>query len=1212
MNIKNKIGTLKQRIEQRIGRSFGECDSCGKPTRSHKVGTRLVCHDCHTDHQPRLVTDGGWEADKEEQRADDGAPNDEISQRLQEALDEGRFDGDGPEPAELELYLDRLMAGAPDEYNEPWLFKCAKGGKDPYRRQGSWKDESNRLTPEEAIKAMERGFNIGLAGMEDDRLSQKDIDELEHFDLTNLNSGLTVRSQSRTGFHQPEFSEEPGAIPNIPHPEAGEIRAQGQYTIAPGSHIDPDDEDEYQQEVVSEAPDTQEPLVGYYTVEMAGEPNRIEYDDLPEVFRSYQEQKKREKTTETGTEQHRDGDTGGRDGREIYETTGDTEYDSNGNRSEIFDLRTEQIVQTEGESTDPTERWSSMFHGSQTDANMSISEKGILQCWRHSHSHGTLQILATLCDETESGNSGCPYIGKAHDGVAGGGCTLSTGELNWRAWKYAKKRNHVPSDDPIPRTALIHLALHHGIVTRGDVEDGWKIPETEYAEALELVEDEYGLNPGRDAHSGGSRSGERLLNQAAILPDIEREDTDPTITQPEHWDLTADTVGRAIEQERDVLIDAIMSSGKTYGALKAAYNRDEKIAFFSPRKDLYQQAKEYAIKIGYDESEIFIAPSINRDCPTYKGEHGERWKETLRKQYDLDASASDIHTHNDGIPCEGDDDERCNLRVKWNQLDHEQHKVVIGHYTHSHLPQLTKNRTNVFDEDTGSSFTNRIEGETLIRGINAFLGMDGSPPIDDFDELLEIRNDEMEKRRAMGWFNNHELGSESHKVIDNYEQGFHAKAPHAVYAILKAQPIEDGSDFERAYMPGVGNQARFFTTNEQKGEYYVELRDTPNLDYAKAVIALDGTPLTIDSDKFRSEVPEWSNALGVNLDHEQVLNNDERADYIRDTLNNKFVVTTDAVKPYSSGTYANPVEDKALCHAVKEKYGNGTAPVAVSSKTVCEQYKSEGFIEDGVVSEFEHHGNLRGSNKHADTRLAAILGSPHHGDHEIARRAAWLGETIDPEGRGKDRDYGSEAGNKILENMREHQILQSILRFGRDGGGATSVINTCAHPDWIHIEGYGSIEPWSEGMRELVEAWQDLPDSGVTSSDVTEHDAVSKSDRRVRSLLEKAATDHGLLTRRKGEGPNGAHLYADAGMSALEEEEMAEMEMPDLDDETMEDLGLVDEDGEPVAESVEISRYSLNTSNLRSAEGEPGESSGDDPVATDGGVAGGGDGPPRA
>jgi hypothetical protein len=82
MKIKNKIGSLRNRIEQRIGRPFGRCDSCAKPTRSHKVGGGLVCHDCHTPHQQRLVTDGGWEADKQEQQTPIGG--DEIPETMQQ------------------------------------------------------------------------------------------------------------------------------------------------------------------------------------------------------------------------------------------------------------------------------------------------------------------------------------------------------------------------------------------------------------------------------------------------------------------------------------------------------------------------------------------------------------------------------------------------------------------------------------------------------------------------------------------------------------------------------------------------------------------------------------------------------------------------------------------------------------------------------------------------------------------------------------------------------------------------------------------------------------------------------------------------------------------------------------------------------------------------------------------------------------------------
>jgi len=670
-----------------------------------------------------------------------------------------------------------------------------------------------------------------------------------------------------------------------------------------------------------------------------------------------------------------------------------------------------------------------------------------------------------------------------------------------------------------------------------------------------------------------------ILNQAAMWPEIHREDTSPTITRQNHYDIVNRTIEDAMASERNVLVNAIMSSGKTYNSFKAAFDRGEQMAYFAPRRDLCEQGKQYALEIGFDESDILVLPSLFRDCPTAAGEHGCEWESKVKKQYAQGATPADIHDHNDNIPCHhhDHDDQNCPYKEFWKEHDIEEYDVVIGHHKHAHLPQVTKNRHAVFDEDPGDSFTTHLGGEQLIRGINAFLNMDGSPPIDDFNELLEIRNDEMKKRRAEGWFNNHELGSESHKVIDNYEQGYHAFAPHAVYAILKAQPRLEGSNFEHAYMPGVDNHAQVFTTSEQHGEFYVEIRNTPDLSYTNSVIALDGTPLTIDSGRFKSEVPEWNKTLGVKLDHEKILNDEERATYLTDTLNHTYINTTSALKPYSSGRYNNPIQDEILCREVTERHGNGKPPVVVSSKKVCDDYESRGFVDDGIVDAFEYPGNLRGSDEYADTRVAIQLGSSHHGDHEIARRAAWLDAPIDPEGRGRNRDYGSEAGNKILEQMREQQTLQNILRFGRDGGGATIILHTSAYPDWLPIAGHGKIDSWSEGMREVVEAWQDLPAVGVTAVDVADHDAVSVSSRRVRSLLNMLAEEHGLVEQEMGEGANGAHLYADAGVKDLERTELAEVDLPEIDDEELAEMGLLDDDGEPIAEVVEISRYSINT-----------------------------------
>jgi len=59
MSIFDKIGSLTERLLDRVGRDYGNCLSCGKPTRSHSVGGGVECHACHTSDEGVLVTDGG-------------------------------------------------------------------------------------------------------------------------------------------------------------------------------------------------------------------------------------------------------------------------------------------------------------------------------------------------------------------------------------------------------------------------------------------------------------------------------------------------------------------------------------------------------------------------------------------------------------------------------------------------------------------------------------------------------------------------------------------------------------------------------------------------------------------------------------------------------------------------------------------------------------------------------------------------------------------------------------------------------------------------------------------------------------------------------------------------------------------------------------------------------------------------------------------------
>jgi hypothetical protein len=71
------------------------------------------------------------------------------------------------------------------------------------------------------------------------------------------------------------------------------------------------------------------------------------------------------------------------------------------------------------------------------------------------------------------------------------------------AWRHAKRERIIPTDDPIPRRALRHIAVDHGHCERDEIEDGWKLPRDAYDDALDTLTDEYDCEPGRDPISTG-------------------------------------------------------------------------------------------------------------------------------------------------------------------------------------------------------------------------------------------------------------------------------------------------------------------------------------------------------------------------------------------------------------------------------------------------------------------------------------------------------------------------------------------------------------------------------------------------------------------------------------------------------------------------------------------------------------------------------------
>jgi len=256
-----------------------------------------------------------------------------------------------------------------------------------------------------------------------------------------------ARSRSRTGRHAWYFSRD--EIPNITTDNSGEIRANGQYVVAPGSYV-PCDKD------LRDA--------GYYTIEEEKSVSWINMDELPPVFlQRYRKNQEENEEVET------------------------RDYDpkkTEGNHSALYEIEARDVVRNEGGSSNPSDRWTALFHDSTTGMNMSLSKNGLLHCWRHLVSHNGLQALTVLSGYMSCGEAGSPH----KDSGRGSSKVIGNDGAIFHAWKYAKEEGYIPADDPIPTRAMKFIAREYDIC---EPDDGGILPKWAYNKVLQTVEEEY-------------------------------------------------------------------------------------------------------------------------------------------------------------------------------------------------------------------------------------------------------------------------------------------------------------------------------------------------------------------------------------------------------------------------------------------------------------------------------------------------------------------------------------------------------------------------------------------------------------------------------------------------------------------------------------------------------------------------------------------------
>ena len=111
-------------------------------------------------------------------------------------------------PDEFKKFNNTLMGNSQRVFI-PWYFPCKRNGKDPDpgailnidpTSKGSWHHPSARLTVEQAVQLLKRGYNIGISARKGDPLIIIDIDNQKYLDQLPKET-LTVISRKRSGCH---------------------------------------------------------------------------------------------------------------------------------------------------------------------------------------------------------------------------------------------------------------------------------------------------------------------------------------------------------------------------------------------------------------------------------------------------------------------------------------------------------------------------------------------------------------------------------------------------------------------------------------------------------------------------------------------------------------------------------------------------------------------------------------------------------------------------------------------------------------------------------------------------------------------------------------------------------------------------------------------------------------------------------------------------
>lgn len=511
-------------------------------------------------------------------------------------------------------------------------------------------------------------------------------------------------------------------------------------------------------------------------------------------------------------------------------------------------------------------------------------------------------------------------------------------------------------------------------------------------------------------------------------------------TQEDVYDRVKQAVSYSIDSPHNAVVDAPPSAGKSYSAAQLIAEKGIHAAYFTARRELYEEFKTWCEDRGL---RVKVLPSMPHDCESYSSGSPHSTPSKAYNLYHRGMSPSSIHRKTDA--CE----ESCEYMERLPELNGEEraksipldnYDVLIGHTTHSHVEPYIRGRTVFFDDISKLAFIERHE--VTDSKLNAILENDLFP-CSTTDEIYQALGDEESRLDAI-----EKLEEIQFRPWDDDDSTTHGDAYKIVETLLKATELDNGfayyqydadSDEDRRSYIGVkdGDGSVHLMSRPQIGDggYH----DSP----PDSVIVLNGYPITYEDEAV------WINwRLGIDSRLVKPLLEEERKQYYREIMDMSIIQTTQHIKPYSSGEHVAETTDSKLIKLIAREHDKDV-PIISTLAALDEFDESELPISDKM-----NFASVESNNRFKDEDVGVVIGSPEWKIHQKVKLVgAFMMNSLEWNGgRGLEKSFG-DGGNPIMKAFREDMVGQAILRFGRDQDidDTTVYVHTSAIPEDIPV-----------------------------------------------------------------------------------------------------------------------------------------------------------------